>query len=201
MKKRDYLLIGIAVLSVIFVGIKEVPAFTIDFEDLTDSTAVTNQYSGLGVDFSDATVITAGETLNEFEFPPNSGTNAAFDDGGPMVLTFSLPMANFSAYFTYLMPLTLSFYDALNNLENTVNSAYSSNLALSGDLGSSPNELLSFASVAGFVSVIIAGDSGGSSFTMDDVTANPASVPVPEPSTLLLFMSGVLGLIMFGRVK
>jgi hypothetical protein len=39
---------------------------TIDFEGLTDSTAVTTQYSGLI--FINATILTAGVSLNEFEF-------------------------------------------------------------------------------------------------------------------------------------
>jgi len=55
-----------------------------------------------------------------------------------MELIFTSPMTDFSAYFTYLAPLTLSFFDTLNNLEGTVSSLFLSNLALSGDPGSGP---------------------------------------------------------------
>src|SRR5207244_4503963 len=47
----------------------------IDFEGLQDGTILSNQYSG--VTFSNAIILTAGISLNEFEFPPLSGTNVA----------------------------------------------------------------------------------------------------------------------------
>lgn len=68
-------------------------ANTIDFEGLPDSTNVTNQYSG--VIFSNAIILTTGISLNEFEFPPHSGTNVASDNGGPLSITFASPVSNF----------------------------------------------------------------------------------------------------------
>lgn len=132
--------------------------------------------------------------MNEFEFPPYSAVNVVFDDGGPMTINFTTPVLNVGGYFTYAVPLTLSFYDALNNLKGTANSAFSSNMALSGDPGSSPNEFLSFAWAPGISKAVITGDPGGTSFVMDDLTATP----VPEPGTLLLLGSGVLGVVGYG---
>jgi hypothetical protein len=174
-----------------FIGIRYSEALTFNFEDLTDSERLTTQYALFGVTFTNATALTAGISLNEFEFPPHSGTNVIFDDGGPMTLIFSIPMVYFEGYFTYLVPLTLNFFDALNNLVGSANSNFSSNMVLSGDPGSSPNELLSFAWGPGISSVVISGDLGGNSFTMDDLTATP----VPEPGTLLLLGSGVLAMV------
>jgi len=57
--KRNCLLIGIALLGVLF-GLQRAEALFLDFEDLTDLTPVTTQYSGLGVEFSQAMVLTAG---------------------------------------------------------------------------------------------------------------------------------------------
>ena len=170
-------------------------AFTIDFEGLADLTAVTNQYSSFGVEFSNATILTAGISLNEFEFPPHSGQNVVFDDGGSVAVHFIVPISHFGAYFTYLAPLTLSFFDITDTLVGTVGSTFLSNLALSGDPGSSPNEFLGFASGAGLGlgRVVIAGDPLGGSFTMDDLTANPLN-PVPEPSTVLLMGAGIAAL-------
>jgi hypothetical protein len=146
----------------------------IDFEDLTDSTPVTTQYAGLT--FSDTTVITAGISLNEFEFPPHSGTNVAFDDGGPISIFSDTPIESFGAYFTYTEALTLTAFDSLGDTVGTATSAFSNNLACldgppcQGDPGSSPNEFIQIALDQTFVHITIQGDPGGTSFTMDDVT-------------------------------
>lgn len=188
--KGNILLVGLVLLLFSFMKVENIPAYTIDFESLSDSEVVSTQYTELGVTFSNATALTAGISLNEFEFPPHSGSIIVFDDGGPMTLTFSIPMLDFEAYFTYAVPLILSFYDASNNMEDTIASAFSSNIALSGDPGSSPNELIEFAWASGISSIIIEGDPLGGSFTMDDLTATP----VPEPGTLFLLGSGLLGM-------
>ncbi len=167
-------------------------AGTIDFEGLADSTAVGSNYAGLT--FTNATAITAGISLNEFEFPPRSGVNVAFDDGGPITITFVSSVSSFAAYFTYLQPLTLTAFDAGNNSLRVVSSAFTSNLALSGDPGSAPNELLGLA-ISSIAKVVIAGGSDGSSFTMDDVTYTPASTPVPEPASFVLLLTAAAGMV------
>ncbi len=158
---------------------------TIDFERLADSDQVTNQFSGLI--FTNATTITAGITLNKFELPPHSGVNVVIDDGGPITIDFATPQDQVSGFFTYSKPLTLTALDALNNTVDTMTSAFSSNLALSGDIGSSPNEPLSVAFTSGISHVTIAGDPAGTSFALDDLTFTT----VPEPSTLLLLIIGL----------
>jgi hypothetical protein len=164
---------------------------TIDFEGLNDSTAVSNQYFALGVNFSSATVLTVGIGLNEFEFPPNSGVNVVFDDGGPISLSFITPVLSFGGYFTYLIPITIDAYDSGSSLIGSISSLFFSNLALSGDPGSSPNEFLQIAYTGGISSINIVGDPDfGGSFTMDDVTFNA----VPEPSTILLVSAGIVAL-------
>jgi len=189
--KAKCLLISFFLIFSLFL-VRESRAYVIDFEGLTDGDSVTNQYSGLGVSFSNAMALTAGISLNEFEFPPFSGFNVVFDDAGEMTLNFTAPVLDAGGYFTYLVPLALSFFDAHDNLEGTVISAFSSNLALSGDTGSSPNEFLNFASASGISKLVITGDPAGGSFTMDNLTATPSSVP--EPATLMLLGSGLLGI-------
>ncbi|MBZ5726640.1 MAG: hypothetical protein LAP87_16770 [Acidobacteriia bacterium] len=153
-----------------------VSIITLDFEGFPDSTSLTTQYPGLT--FTDATVITAGISLNELEFPPHSGSNVAFDDGGPIFIQFSHPTDLFDGYFTYTVPLTILAFDASSTQVASAVSSFSSNLALSGDAGSSPNELLSVTFLGGISSVTISGDPAGGSFVMDDVTYTTA---VPEP--------------------
>ena len=51
-------------------GLPLAQATVIDFESLTDSNSVTTQFAG--VTFQNALVLTAGLSLNESEFPPQS---------------------------------------------------------------------------------------------------------------------------------
>ena len=166
----------------------------IDFDGLLDGEQVTNQYGG--PTFTNATAIAAGLSLNEFEFPPASGSNVVFDDGGSLTIDFATPVRSVFGHFTYATTLTLSFiaFD-LGEALATVTSAFASNLALSGDIGSLPNEWLGSSSHGGIRAVTIAGDPAGGSFTLDDLSFErlPGS-SVPEPATLLLVVAGVLGL-------
>ena len=140
----------------------------INFDTLTDSEAVIGQYTGLT--FTQTTALQAGVSLNEFEFPPLSGDVVVFDDGGPISILFESPVVSVAGYFTYLVPLTMTAYDASNTPLGTVLSSFGSNLGLSGDSGSTPNELLALAFPAGIRSVTISGDVAGGSFTLDDFT-------------------------------
>jgi hypothetical protein len=164
----------------------------INFEDLPDGTPVTTQYAGLT--FSNTTVITAGISLNEFEFPPNSGTNVVFDDGGPISISFDDPVLNFGGYFTYLEPLTLAAFYATSDQVASATSLFGNNLACGdgppclGDPGSSPNEFISVAFAAGISGVTVTGDPAGGSFAMDDVVYTTSSTAVPEPSGVDLLL-------------
>jgi hypothetical protein len=167
-------------------------ATTITFETLSDGDAVTNQFSG--VHFTDATVLSAGISLNELEFPPHSGNNVVFDDGGPITIVFDSVLTLFQGYVTYGVSLTANAYDTSHAVLGSYTSLFSNNEALSGDPSSSPNELVSFSSLTGISSVTITGDPGGGSFVLDDVTFSllPAPGPaVPEPGTLSLLMTGI----------
>ena len=112
-------------------------AVSIDFETLADGAAVTNQFTGAGLTFSNAISLKAGFSLNELDFPPHSGSVVVSDDGGPMTLLFSSPVTQVSAFFTYVVPapltLTLTAWDALDVVLGSTLSLYSTNAALSGD--------------------------------------------------------------------
>ena len=167
--------------------------FTIDFEGLSDSTALATQIPGLT--FSNAVVLTSGITLNEFELPPHSGSNVAVDDGAAMQIVFDSPVTLASAFFTYTVPLTLTAFDGAGNVVATAQSLFSSNLALSGVAGSSPNERIDLGAATGFSRLVIAGDTGGTSFAVDDLSVSV----VPEPSTLASLLFGLAVLATRGR--
>lgn len=165
-------------------------SITIDFEGLNDGDAVTNQFSTLGATFSDATVLAAGVSLNEIDFPPHSGTHVVFDDGGPIAISFSAPVLSFGGFFTYGTRLTMTAFDAAAVALGSVQSAFDSNIA--SDPGSVPNEFLILTIPAGISSVTIAGDAAGGSFVLDDatITAFGSTTSVPEPGTLWLIAAG-----------
>lgn len=171
---------------------------TITFEGLASGALITNQF--LGLVFSNATVLTSGIDLNEFEFPPFSGTNVVFDDGGPISILFSAPVFSVGGYFTYVTPVTIAAFDALNNPLGSISSTFLNNLALSGDPGSSPNEFLQLNSVSGISGITITGDPFGSSFTLDNLTYSTTS-PIPEPSTVSLILVGGLAVAFISRKK
>jgi hypothetical protein len=184
------------VFSALLVGLSvagEVRATTIDFEGLPDSTILTTQYPGLT--FSNTIILTSGISLNEFEFPPNSGVNVASDNNGPITIDFGTPITDFSGYFTYVEPLTLDGFDASDTEVTTAASAFASNDALFGDPGSSPNEFIDLSFTGGMSSVTITGDPLGGSFTMDDVSYITAGTAVPEPGSLFLLITGAAGIV------
>jgi len=169
---------------------------TLDFEGFADLTTLTTQYSG--ATFANTTILTSGVSLNDVDFPPHSGVNAVFDDGGPLSLSFTSPVAGFQGFLTYTSPLTLRAFDSSLTLLGSTTSAFSNNLSLGGDLGSSPNELLAIA-FPNISRITITGAPEGASFVLDDVTYTTAAASgppsaIPEPSTLTLLALGCAGL-------
>jgi hypothetical protein len=178
---------------------------TIDFETfpdatpIADSTPITTQFPGLT--FTNTTVISAGISLNEFEAPPHSGMNVAFDGGGPISILFATPITSFSGYFTYYEPLAIDAFNALNNQVADAMSTYSINVGCDpgpvclGDPSSSPNEFLQVSFTGGISSVTITGDPAGSSFVLDDATyTTVTSVPEPRMFTLILLATFVFAI-------
>lgn len=178
--------------SVVFAVLLIAPCFglggtiVVDFESFADGDVLTGQIAGLN--FVNTVIYTSGVSLNEFDFPPHSGSNVASDLGGPITVDFSTPMLSFGAYFTYVEPLTISAFDAAHMLVGSITSAFTNNTGTGGDPGSSPNEFISI-TTSGIASVLIAGDPGGGSFAMDDLTFR-SSTAVPEPDCFRLVLAG-----------
>jgi hypothetical protein len=182
---------------VVFGGRAEAATVTLDFEGFPDSAILTTQYPG--VTFMNAIILTAGISLNEFEFPPHSGVNVVSDNGGPMTIDFSTPITSFGGYFTYLELLTLDGFNAAHKEVASATSLFSDNLACLGgppclgDPGSSPNEFIQLSFTGGISSVTITGNPAGGSFTLDDATYTTASATtVPEPTAPFLISIGIV---------
>ncbi|MCW5976490.1 MAG: PEP-CTERM sorting domain-containing protein [Bryobacteraceae bacterium] len=177
-------------LLLLIFGQVQAHANPITFESLSDGDLVTTQVPGLT--FSNTIALTAGISLNEFDFPPHSGKNVVSDEGGPISILFDTPVSSFSAYFTYLVPLSLEAFDLTGSSVDLATSLFSQNDRSTGDPGSSPNELLRVVFAGGISRVVITGFSDGGSFVMDDVNAGE----IPEPSTGLLLLTGAAGILL-----
>jgi hypothetical protein len=192
-KKKETTTLRYSVL-LLLAGTLPLPGSVIlNFEGIPDSTILTAQYSG--VTFSNAIILTAGVSLNEFEFPPHSGVNVASDNTGPMTLTFASTIVSFGGYFTYAEPLTIEALDGGAEVASAT-SLFSNNEAISGDPGSSPNEFIAVSFAGGITGVTITGDPLGSSFALDDATYAPAvfvaagtSAAPHQPTPLHVFLS------------
>ena len=85
-------------------------SIALDFESLTDGEFVTTQFPGLT--FSNAIVLTAGVSVNELEFPPQSGNHMISDIDGRLSISFGTLATSFGGFFTYRLPLTLETFDS-----------------------------------------------------------------------------------------
>lgn len=173
-------------------------AAIIDFEGFVDSEVLGTQIPGLT--FTDAIVLSAGISLNEFEFPPSSGSNAAVDLDGSVRMDFAAPVSGFSGFFTYFFPFTITAFDASGFPLATVTTAFNSNAGLSGDVGSNPNEFLEVVATGISFLTITGAAPGGFSFAFDDINVvTPAAVS--EPGALVLTLLGLVTIVRKRRVS
>src|SRR5262249_24210700 len=126
--------IGLLVLLVLLLLAALANSVTINFDNPAEFTSVTMQYSGLT--FSNATVLTAGTSLSEFENPPHSGANVIF---ACISISLATAITSFSGCCTYGEPARQNFTHLVlrvntgNNLVASVSSAFSNTQRLSGD--------------------------------------------------------------------
>ena len=91
--------------------------------------------------------------------------------------------------FTRSVPLTLTAFYADSKQVGQTFSAFTSNMALSGDPGSNPNQLLFVASAQGMSSVTIFGDPAGISSVLVDATTSS----MPEPNAFIVILAVCIG--------
>ena len=169
----------------------------VTFEDLDDLTPLSGQFAGLS--FRNAVVWKAQFTLNEGEFPPHSGSNVAVNEGGPLVVDFQTPVQSVAGFLTYGVPITITAFQQGGAPLPTLTTLFSSNLAVSGVPGSTPNEGFGFTSALGIVSIVL-GDASLSdgAYALDDLSV-AAAAAVPEPASAQLVGLGLGALVLLRR--
>jgi hypothetical protein len=188
-------------MALLFISSPAKASTLFDFEGIGDGVPVDTFYSA--AIFADAVAVEAGFSLNDAEFPPNDaatgGDAVAVPDGnGPMSMQLASAVTSFQGFFTHDLPVELDFFLA-GSLVGSANSVFANNLALSGDPGSSPNELISFSSSGGFDDVVF---NVGAATAVDDITVDGSrSSAAPEPSTALLIPAAAAALIWAARRK
>jgi hypothetical protein len=191
----------LAALGLLLLCLSSLPAQTVqNFEGIADNTALTTQLTGLT--FTGSSVYTSGISLNNAQYPPRSGVNVVTNTtGSSITITFATPIPSVSGYYTYSGGnLTVQAFSATSALLATATSAFANNTALSGALGSSPNELITVSS-PGIASITITG-TGVNSFTLDDLTYGAATtVPTVSVPAIggLIFLLALLGCFAAGR--
>jgi hypothetical protein len=167
---------------------------TYDFDGFANDEIVTSLLAPEGVTLTvtGGQVLTAGLSLNDFEFPPRSGPNVLFDLGPGIGIGFSSAVNSLSGFFTYVAPVTINAFLGATSV-GSVSSAFLENTVSSG----TPNELISFTGFGLFDRVEIVGDPFGGSFTLDDLTVDvpQQTSSVPEPGTLGLVALGAAALL------
>jgi uncharacterized protein YvpB len=140
----------------------------LDFENLTDLTAVTTQYSGLGVTFAGATILSQGGSLNYLNFPPRSGRNVIYDTyGGNGVITITFNpnktgnISKVGGYITGNRNITMTAFDTNGNVLGSASTG-----GPNYDPVGIPNMLLEITSATPITRVEIR--DGGNTFTVDD---------------------------------
>ncbi|MGA9566014.1 MAG: PEP-CTERM sorting domain-containing protein [Candidatus Korobacteraceae bacterium] len=147
--------------------------YTINFEQYSAYTQITNQYAAQDATFDNALQLVV-PFYNYFDYPPHSGSGVITNDpNDPITITFSTPMQSVS--FWYAAP------------DGIV--ATGSNGAVVDGAGVDGSNLQIV--MPGYVSwITISANDGADSETVDDVSYTVA----PEPGSLALLGSGVLGM-------
>ena len=153
-------------------------ATTINFEQYANGTQITNQYAGVTF----ANTVEETSTANIFAASvPSSGTGFVANSSDVLSVIFSTPASMVSGYYASYYGSTLNAYTVSGTLLSSTN--------LAANYGT--HSPWSLSAAAGIGSLTFTAPAGNEA--IDDLTYMPAPTPTPEPGSLLLLATGLMG--------